>query len=88
MSGLSVTKRRGESDDALVRRFLRKQRNSKLMDELKDPVNGCPQCRNISKKGLKKKHKELQAASRRRREEYQALKRQKKREARIRKHRR
>ena len=88
MSGLSVTKRRGESDEAVVRRFLRKQRNTKLMDEIKDPVNGCPQCRNISKRGLKKKHKQEQAAARRRREAYQALKRQRKREARMRKMRR
>ena len=88
MSGLSVTKRRGESDEALVRRFLRKQRNSKLMDELKDPVNGCPQCRNVSKRSLKKRHKEIKAAARRRREAYQALKRQRKREARMNKMRR
>ena len=85
MSGLSVTKRRGETEDSLLRRFLRKQRNTNLMDELKDPVHGCPSCRNISKRGLKKKYKKEQAIKRRRREEWQELKRRRKHEARMKK---
>ena len=83
-----VRKRRGETEDQLIRRFLRKQRNENLMDEIKHPVHGTPECRNISKKSMKKRYKEDQALRRRRQEEYQALKRQKKREARMNKSRR
>ena len=86
--GIIVKQRRGESSEQVVRRFLRKQRNSKLMDEIKDPVHGTAECRNISKRSHKRRHKEEQAARRRRREAYQALKRQRKREARMKKMRR
>tara|TARA_B100000424_G_scaffold266622_1_gene258079 strand:+ start:115 stop:378 length:264 start_codon:yes stop_codon:yes gene_type:complete len=85
---LIVRKRRGETDEQLVRRFLRKQRNTNLMDEIRHPVHGTPECRNISKRSLKKAYKKDQAARRRKREAYQALKRQRKREARMKKMRR
>ncbi len=85
---LIVRKRRGETDEQLVRRFLRKQRNTNLMDEIKHPVHGTPECRNVSKRSQKKRYKQDQAARRRRREAYQALKRQRKREARMKKMRR
>lgn len=81
MTGLSVELRRGETSDALVRRFLRKCRKDGLMDEIKHPINGCPQCRVISKKSLKKAYKAEQAERRRRREVWQKIKRQRKREA-------
>ena len=35
------------------------------MDVIRDPSHGTPTCRNISKKGLRKKHKEIQAERRR-----------------------
>ena len=88
MAGLSVRLRRGETSDRLIRRFLRKQRNANLMDEIKDPVHGAPECRNLSKRSLKTKYKKDQAERRRRREAYRALKRKQKREARMRKMRR
>ena len=83
MSGLYVRKRRGESDEALIRRFLRKQRNTKLMDEIKDPVHGCPSCRNLSKKSLKAKYKKQQAERRRISEQRRAEKKRQKRLARM-----
>tara|TARA_B100000131_G_C18006031_1_gene568434 strand:- start:299 stop:562 length:264 start_codon:yes stop_codon:yes gene_type:complete len=86
--GLYVRARRGESSEQVIRRFLRKQRNSKAMDEIKDPVHGTPECRKVSKKSLKKRHKQDQAARRRRSEAYRALKRKLKREARMKKMRR
>jgi hypothetical protein len=58
------------------------------MDEIKDPAHGTPECRNVSKRSLKIRYKKDQAARRRRREAYQVLKRQRKREARMRKMRR
>jgi hypothetical protein len=86
--GLYVRARRGESGEQVIRRFLRKQRNANTMDEIKDPVHGTPECRNVSKKSLKKRHKQDQAERRRRSEARQLLKRKLKREARMRKHRR
>tara|TARA_S200002703_G_scaffold160051_1_gene176333 strand:- start:740 stop:997 length:258 start_codon:yes stop_codon:yes gene_type:complete len=78
---VSVEARRGESSEALVRRFLRKERKMDAKAERMDPRNGCTLCRTISKKGLKKKHKKLEAEKRRKKEEWRKLKRQRKREA-------
>lgn len=83
MSGLHVRKRRGESDEALIRRFLRKQRNENIMDEIKDPVHGCPSCRNLSKKSLKTKYKKQQAERRRISDQRRAEKKRQKRLSRM-----
>ena len=80
---LMVRKRRGESDEALIRRFIKKQRNTKLMDEIKDPVHGCPSCRKISKKSLKAKYKKEQAERRRKSEARRLEKKRLKRQARM-----
>tara|TARA_A200000159_G_scaffold162829_2_gene187566 strand:- start:2607 stop:2861 length:255 start_codon:yes stop_codon:yes gene_type:complete len=78
---VSVEARRGESSDALIRRFLRKERKVDAKKERMDPRNGCTLCRTISKKSMKKKHKKIEAEKRRRKEEWRKLKRQRKREA-------
>lgn len=78
---VSVEARRGESSEALVRRFLRKERKANAKAERMDPRNGCVSCRTISKKSLKKRHKKIEAEKRRRKEEWRKLKRQRKREA-------
>lgn len=57
--------RKGESTEQFVRRALRKMKKEGVMDVIRDPSHGTPACRNISKKGLRKKHKEIQAERRR-----------------------
>ena len=57
--------RRGESSDAFIRRALRKMKKEGIMGDIRDPSRGTGECRNISKKSLRKKHKEIQAERRR-----------------------
>jgi len=78
---VSVEARRGESSEALIRRFLRKERKTDAKAERMNPRNGCVSCRTISKRSLKKRHKRIEAEKRRRKEEFRRLKRQRKRES-------
>ena len=57
--------RRGESSDAFIRRALRKMKKEGVMNDIRDPSRGTGECRNISKRSLRKKHKEIQAERRR-----------------------
>ncbi len=65
MAGTAVYLRKGESQESLLRRWSRKLRKDGTMDEIRHPVHGTPECRNISKPSLKKKHKREQAERRR-----------------------
>jgi len=57
--------RKGESTEAFVRRALRKLKKEGIMNDIRDPSRGHALCRDISKKSLRKKHKEIQAERRR-----------------------
>ena len=57
--------RKGESTEAFVRRALRKLKKEGVMNDIRDPSRGTTECRNISKKSLRRKHKEIQAERRR-----------------------
>jgi hypothetical protein len=65
MAGTSVYLRRGESQESLLRRWTRKLRKDETMDEIRHPVHGTPECRNVSKPSLKAKYKKEQAERRR-----------------------
>ena len=81
----SVKIRKGESQQAFLRRAMRDWRKKGVMDIIRHPVHGTPECRNISKKGHKKKYKQEQAERRRKAEERRKERRLKNRRERIRK---
>jgi hypothetical protein len=85
MAGTSVYLRRGESQESLLRRWTRKLRKEGTIDEIRHPVHGTPECRNISKPNLKKKYKSQQAERRRIAEERRKERRLKNKRERIRK---
>lgn len=68
--------RRGESTEQFIRRALRKLKKEGIMNDIRDPSRGTAECRNISKRGLRKKHKQIQAQRRRFAEEARKRKRQ------------
>ena len=68
--------RRGESTEAFVRRALRKMKKEGLMDSIRDPSRGTAECRNISKRSLRRKYKKIEAERRRFAEEARKRKRQ------------
>ena len=65
MAGPAVKLRRGESSEGLIRRFIRKTKKERWMDEVRDDVHGTTECRKTSKPSLKKKHKQEKAERRR-----------------------
>ena len=57
--------RKGESTEQFIRRALRKMKKEGVMNDIRDPSRGTAECRNISKKSLRRQHKEIQAERRR-----------------------
>tara|TARA_Y100000114_G_C11706658_1_gene301321 strand:+ start:218 stop:490 length:273 start_codon:yes stop_codon:yes gene_type:complete len=57
--------RKGESTEQFIRRALRKLKKEGIMEAIRDPSRGTGECRNISKRSLKREHKEIQAERRR-----------------------
>lgn len=70
------TKRNGESNEQFIRRALRKMKKEGIMDVIRDPSHGTSECRNISKRSLRKQHKKIKAERRRFAEEARKRKRQ------------
>lgn len=70
------TIRKGESTEQFIRRALRKMKKEGIMDVIRDPSRGTSECRNISKRSLKRQHKKIQAERRRFAEEARKRKRQ------------